>query len=218
VTRERSEAVLRVADEGTGIPATLLPHVFDLFVQGKRTSDRRVGGLGLGLTLVRRLVELHGGRIEAVSAGPERGSTFTVWLPEHAPPVAAEPPMPTAPALEPRRVLIVEDNADARAMLRALLEGRGHKVHEAPDGPTGLEAALRLDVDVALIDLGLPGIDGYDVARRIRADLGTAIRLISVSGYGLPEHQTKARLAGFDAFLVKPVTPEALAEAIAPTK
>jgi len=218
VTRERTEAVLRVEDEGSGIPPTLLPHVFDLFVQGKRTSDRRVGGLGLGLTLVRRLVELHGGRIEAVSAGPEQGSAFTVWLPEHAPPAAAEPPIPTAPALEPRRVLIVEDNADARAMLRALLEGRGHKVHEAPDGPTGLEAALRLDVDVALIDLGLPGIDGYDVARRIRADLGTAIRLISVSGYGLPEHQAKARAAGFDAFLVKPVTPEALAKAIASTK
>jgi signal transduction histidine kinase/CheY-like chemotaxis protein len=214
VAREGTEAVLRVEDEGMGIPASLLPHVFDLFVQGQRTADRRIGGLGLGLTLVRRLVELHGGRIEAVSAGANRGSTFTVWLPEHAPPAVVEAPMVSGPAREPRRVLIVEDNLDARAMLRTLLEAEGHKVHEASDGLSGLEAALRLDVDVALIDLGLPGIDGYEVARRIRAH-GSSIRLISLSGYGQPEHYTRAKEAGFDASFVKPVAPEMLREAVA---
>ena len=214
VAREDREAVLRVEDEGTGIPASLLPHVFDLFVQGQRTADRRIGGLGLGLTLVRRLVELHGGRIEAVSPGTDRGSTFTVWLPEHAPPAVVEPPMVGGLAPKPRRVLIVEDNADARAMLRTLLEAEGHKVHEAADGLTGVEAALRLDVDVALIDLGLPGIDGYEVARRVRSH-GLGIRLISLSGYGQPEDYARAKEAGFDASFVKPVSPETLHEAVA---
>jgi signal transduction histidine kinase len=215
VAHERSEAILRVEDEGTGIPAALLPHVFDLFVQGQRTADRRVGGLGLGLTLVRRLVELHGGRVEALSGGPGKGSTFTVWLPEHAPPAASGSTMGIERASEPKRVLLVEDNSDARAMLRALLEADGHKVHDASDGPTGVELALRHDVEVALIDLGLPGIDGYEVARRIRAARGTGIRLISLSGYGQPEHYAQAKDAGFDAFLVKPVSPEILSEALA---
>jgi signal transduction histidine kinase len=216
VSREGTEAVLRVEDEGIGIPASLLPRVFDLFVQGPRAADRRIGGLGLGLTLVRRLVELHGGRIEAASPGPDHGSVFTVWLPEHALPAASELSPAPQPAVQPRQVLIVEDNADACAMLRSLLESARHKVYDAPDGPTGVEAALRLDVDVALIDLGLPGFDGYEVARRIRAARGSSIRLVSVSGYGQPEHHVRAREAGFDAFLVKPVSFEMLEQVIAP--
>jgi signal transduction histidine kinase len=212
VRRERAEAMLRVTDEGNGIPAALLPHVFDLFIQGQRTADRRVGGLGLGLTLVRRLVELHGGRIEASSDGPGRGSTFTVWLPGCPSPAPREQPASPLPPSRPRRVLIVEDNADARAVLKLLLQGAGHEVHEALDGPGGVEAAQRLEVDVALVDLGLPGIDGYEVARRVRA-AGRPMRLIAVSGYNLAEHRAKACAAGFDAFLAKPVTSETLAKA-----
>ncbi|HET7292941.1 MAG TPA: hybrid sensor histidine kinase/response regulator, partial [Vicinamibacteria bacterium] len=212
VRREGSEAMLRVSDEGHGIPPALLPHVFDLFVQGQRTADRRLGGLGLGLTLVRRLVELHGGRIEASSDGPGRGSTFTVWLAACAAPPVDEATGYPPRASCPRRVLIVEDNADARAVLKLLLEGAGHEVHEASDGPSGLEAARRLDVDVALVDLGLPGLDGYEVARQVRA-VGRPLRLIAVSGYSSDEHRAKAGAAGFDAFLAKPVTAEALAEA-----
>jgi signal transduction histidine kinase len=211
VRRQGAEAMLRVSDEGNGIPAALLPHVFDLFIQGQRTADRRVGGLGLGLTLVRRLVELHEGRIEASSDGPGRGSTFTVWLPVLTSLATPELPPAAPPVARPRRVLIVEDNVDARATLKMLLEGAGHEVHEATDGPTGVEAARRLEIEVALVDLGLPGIDGYEVARQVRA-AGRPLRLIAISGYGLPEHRAKACAAGFDAFLAKPLSPESLAE------
>ncbi|MCI0584494.1 MAG: hybrid sensor histidine kinase/response regulator [Chloroflexi bacterium] len=157
VTAERADAVLRVEDEGMGIPPALLPHVFDLFVQGQRTPDRRLGGLGLGLTLVRRLVELHNGNVEVESPGPGGGSTFTVRLPAHVPVSAAEAPRPTIAAIPPLRVLLVEDNDDARDALKMVLEQGGHKIYEAVDGPTGVAAALRYEPDVALVDVGLPG-------------------------------------------------------------
>ena len=138
-------------------------------MQGEREPDRAQGGLGVGLTLVRRLTDLHGGRVEAASGGPGRGSVFTVCLPlAAAPPAMATSRANPTTAPVPRRVLMIEDYADARDSLRSLLELSGHEVREAADGPTGVELALRLQPDVVLIDIGLPGLDGYDVARRIR--------------------------------------------------
>ena len=213
---EHGDAVLRVRDTGVGIAPEMLSRVFDLFAQGERGPDRGAGGLGLGLTLVRRITELHGGRVEAASEGTGHGSTFTVRLPALATPPA---PAPAASATAPsngraRRILVVEDNTDAREMLRHLLHLAGHDVHEAADGPGGLEAALRLRPDVALVDVGLPGFDGYQLARRVRGSTGPSIYLVALTGYGQPDDRRQAMEAGFDAHLVKPVNPEALLAAI----
>jgi PAS domain S-box-containing protein len=211
VRRERDEAVLRVSDEGAGIAPELLPSVFELFVQGERNLDRGTGGLGVGLNLVRRLVELHGGRVEAASPGPGRGSVFTVRLPALA--EAPEEPGPSvaAPAASSRkRILVVEDNADNREMMHILLEGSGHVIHEAGDGVSGVELAVQLEPDVILIDIGLPGIDGYHVARQIRAKLRDRTRLIALSGYGQPKDKKLAFDSGFDDHLLKPVDPARL--------
>ena len=209
VRRDGDRAVLTVRDTGVGIRPELLPRVFDLFVQGDRSLERSAGGLGIGLTLVRQLVELHGGTVEAASAGPGRGSTFTVRLPIlAAPPESRDAARPAAPG-PARRVLVVEDNDDAREMLRNLLHLFGHEVHEACDGTSAIEQARRLRPDAALIDIGLPGIDGYEVARRIRADVPGA-RLVALTGYGQPEDRERALAAGFDVHLVKPVDPEQL--------
>jgi signal transduction histidine kinase len=208
------EAVFTVRDTGVGIPSEMLPRVFEMFVQGERGPRVGPGGLGLGLTLVRRIVELHGGRVEAASEGVGRGSAFTVRLPaipRPAPPLALGPGPGARNGGEPgRRVLLVEDNADARAMLRRILEMEGHQVYETADGEAGLEAALRLMPDVALIDVGLPGLDGYGVARAIRQRVGAAIRLVALTGYGQPEDRRHALAVGFDAHLVKPASPGAL--------
>jgi len=211
VRRERDEAVLRVSDEGAGIAPELLPSVFDLFVQGERDLGRGTGGLGVGLNLVRRLVELHAGRVEAASPGPGRGSVFTVRLPALA--EAPEEPGPSvaAPAASSRkRILVVEDNADNREMMHILLEGSGHVIHEAGDGVSGVELAVQLEPDVILIDIGLPGIDGYQVARQIRAKLRDRTRLIALSGYGQPKDKQLAFDSGFDDHLLKPVDPARL--------
>lgn len=207
---EGGEAVLRIEDNGVGISAELLPRVFDLFVQDQRGLDRPGGGLGIGLTLTRRLVELHGGTVEASSPGPGQGSAFTVRLPRRAAPapITPKPPNVVAPvgATNRRRVLIVEDNADAREALRTILELSGHEIYEAADGPGGVEQALALKPDMALIDIGLPSLDGYEVARRIRsAPAGKEIFLIALTGYGQPRDRQLAREAGFDAHLVKPI-------------
>jgi two-component system CheB/CheR fusion protein len=212
---EGRDAVLRVEDSGTGIPAHLLPHIFDLFVQGERHLDRAQGGLGIGLTLVQRLASLHGGSVEAFSPGPGRGSRFTVRLPAvRQPPrrVDERPPERTpAESATRRRILIVEDNQDSRDMLHYVLAGAGHEVHEAADGAEGLDAALRLRPDVALVDVGLPRLDGYEVARRIRATPERhGMLLVALTGYGLVEDRDRALRAGFDLHLVKPVDPEKL--------
>ena len=203
--------VLRVEDEGVGISREMLPRIFGLFVQGDRTLDRAQGGLGIGLTLVRTLVELHGGTVTADSAGAGLGSVFTVKLPR------IELPSTTgdAPAARPRirrRVLIVEDNDDAREMLRVLLEHEGHEVYEAVDGTEAVRAASRLRPDLALVDVGLPILDGYEVARFIRRQDYQPQRLVALTGYGQPADRERALSAGFDDHLVKPVDPDRLAE------
>jgi PAS domain S-box-containing protein len=211
VRAEAGRAVLSVRDTGVGIAPELLSRVFDLFVQGERALDRTQGGLGIGLTLVRRLVELHGGTVEATSAGRGRGSTFTVRLPLASAPALAPSSAPSSAPATGRRVLVVEDNDDSRAMLRELLGLLGHEVHEAADGATGVARALELAPDVTLVDIGLPGLDGYEVARRIRRDpAGRHLYLVALTGYGLPEDRERAVAAGYDVHLVKPIDPAKL--------
>jgi len=215
VDTDGPQAILRVEDTGMGIPTDLLPHIFDLFIQGERGLDRAQGGLGIGLTLVQRLVDLHEGAIEAASAGAGRGSCFTVRLPAVSRPavVAATPRDRTmSPA---RRVLVIEDNDDSRDMLRQVLEHAGHEVHDAGDGPKGVDAALRLEPDVALIDVGLPELDGYEVARRLRAQARPDMLLVALTGYGMAEDRERALAAGFDLHLVKPIDFERLFDALA---
>jgi signal transduction histidine kinase/ActR/RegA family two-component response regulator len=210
------DAVIRVADTGIGMSPALLPRIFDPFVQGESTRHRAKGGLGIGLTLVKRLVEMHDGAIGARSDGPGRGSTFTVRLPRLAVPME---PVVTAPtrtaATGVRRVLLVEDSADVRRMLRAWLELDGYEVHETEDGITGLAEARSLQPDVAIIDIGLPGLDGWELARQLRAtDAGHRMILVAISGYGQVTDQQLSREAGFDVHLVKPVDLDALTDAI----
>jgi len=208
-------ATLVVEDNGAGIATDLLPRVFDLFVQGDHSLDRAEGGLGIGLTLVRRLVELHGGSVTAASAGVGRGSRFTVRLPLTA--AAAPPAMrPSAGGNDTRRILVIEDNDDAREMLSQLVRVLGHEVHEAADGMSGVDAALRLLPDVTLVDIGLPGVDGYEVAQRIRKDpRGERLRLVAVTGYGRREDRERALAAGYDDHVVKPIDPARLAAVLA---
>ncbi|WP_437293047.1 ATP-binding protein [Sorangium sp. So ce426] len=235
LTREAAgaapEAVLRVRDTGRGIPAAMLERVFELFTQVDQTIDRSTGGLGLGLTLVRRLVEMHGGSVVAESAGPGLGSEFIVRLPlgrgaapqlapGAAPPLApgAEPPAapPPAEAAERRRVLVVEDVEDVRRVMSEFIEALGHEVTVAVDGLDGVTKLLELRPEVAFIDIGLPDIDGHEVARRARAAPGGgALCLVAISGYGGPEDQARSRQAGFDLHLTKPVGGATLRQVLA---
>ena len=215
VTHEGRQAGLRVSDNGVGIAPELLSGVFDLFVQGQAPVGRREGGLGIGLTLVKRLAELHGGSVEAQSGGRDQGTVVTVRFPVITTPVT-EVVGPASLHQDPQRVLIIEDNDDVRQTLRSMLELWGHEVREASDGARGLETAREFRPDVALIDVGLPGIDGHEVARRLRtAEPSKGLRLIALTGYGLPKDAQRAREAGFDAHLVKPVHPDRLAAMLA---
>ncbi len=207
--REDSHAVLSVKDTGMGIPQEQLANIFDPFMQLDTSLERAHGGLGLGLTLVRRLVELHGGSITVASDGPKKGSEFVVRLPvsEQAAPVRQDTILPPKPAFVPRRILIVEDNHDGREMLRDLLQSWGHEVSAVGDGLDGLNAMRCQLPDVALVDVGLPGLDGYGVARQVRSlPNGDKVCLIAVTGYGQPEDRRRAKEAGFDHHLVKPVS------------
>jgi PAS domain S-box-containing protein len=208
---EGAEAVLRVKDSGVGISPDLLPRVFDLFVQSDRGLERREGGLGVGLSIARSLVEAHGGRIEARSPGVGKGSEFTVRLPLAA---ALSAAVDGAPALARRRILIVDDNQDAREALSRLLEIAGHEVSQAGDGPSGLELAARAQPDVAIIDIGLPGMNGFEVARRLKAG-APGVRLIALTGYGHGDHRRLGDEAGFERYLIKPVAFETLQRALA---
>jgi signal transduction histidine kinase/CheY-like chemotaxis protein len=206
VRREGAWVVLQIEDEGSGISPEALPYVFDLFVQADVGLDRSRGGLGIGLTLVRRLVELHGGTVEAFSHGIGRGSCFTVRLPAAAekPPIAV--PQEQAPTPATRRVLVVEDLTDAREMHRLVLERAGHEVFEAVDGPSALATFQRVKPDVVMIDIGLPGMNGHELARRIRSEPdGGSVLLVALTGYGFPEDRERSRQAGFDVHFVKPV-------------
>jgi PAS domain S-box-containing protein len=206
------QAVLSVRDTGAGIRPDLLDRIFDLFVQEPQALDRSRGGLGLGLTLVKRLVELHGGAVAVACEGLGRGCEFTIRLRlVEGPAVAETRPAPPAAESLRRRVVIVEDNADARESLQLLLRLAGHDVETAEDGLIGLQKLTTLRPDVALIDLGLPGIDGYDLARRLRAlPEARAMRLIAISGYGQAEDRRRALDAGFDLHITKPVDPDRL--------
>jgi signal transduction histidine kinase len=216
--RDARGLTLRVRDTGVGIESTLLPFVFDLFRQGPRTLDRSTGGLGIGLTLVRRIVELHGGTVSAHSAGAGKGAEFVVWLPVPGKPVEGEQrPVHQEKGDEPRRrILVVDDNADAAETLAKLLRGAGHDVRTAFDGSSALEVFSGFHPEVMFLDIGMPGMDGYEVARRLRQQEGKGdLILVAVTGYGQDEDRRRSLEAGFDEHLIKPVDPEALHEVLA---
>ncbi|MBX9737613.1 MAG: hybrid sensor histidine kinase/response regulator, partial [Phycisphaerales bacterium] len=246
-------AMVRVRDNGVGMEETLLPRVFDLFTQGDRSLDRSWGGLGIGLSLAHRLITMHGGTIHAHSAGPGKGSEFAVKLPLFPAPQAqlssegqspnTETPGTTgigeerakAPAV---RVLVVDDNLDLVTMLCGTLRFKGYIVQTANTGPEGLRIAREWQPDIALLDIGLPGLDGYEIARRLRADhvvaveaasegvvgtggattggTGARMKLIAITGYGRDDDIALARDAGFDGHMVKPCDMEKLEEMMAP--
>jgi signal transduction histidine kinase len=214
VARQGDEAVLRVADTGIGMEPELTARVFEPFVQGERPLDRSQGGLGIGLTLVRRLAELHGGSAAAESQGEGRGSIFTVRMPAIEPPAAARTRVLAPGTVPARDVLVVEDNEDARETLKRMLELAGHHVRVAVDGAAALAAVRSAVPDIALIDIGLPQMDGYEVARRIRAAHERRPLFVAITGYGLPEDRNRSREAGFDLHLVKPVDTATLAEVL----
>jgi signal transduction histidine kinase/CheY-like chemotaxis protein len=214
---EKEEAVLRVADTGMGIAGDTLRTIFEPFTQSEQALDRAQGGMGLGLSVVRTLVRLHGGTVAAASPGPGRGTTFTVRLPRGA--SASLAPDDLTPIsrreVHPRVILIVEDGPDNRETLQELLEALGHTVHVAVDGVEGVDVALSVRPEVALVDIGLPRLDGFEVARRVRAALGRQIFLVALTGYGQPEDRTRAAVAGFDAHLTKPMDLDALERLLA---
>jgi len=215
---EDGRALVRVVDDGTGIAPDMLPRVFDLFAQGRRPLDRAQGGLGIGLSLVRKLVEMHGGTVEAQSAGLGRGSTFTVCLPLAPALVETATARSTrAQASTPaRRVLVVDDNTDGAETLAMLLELAGHAATTADGGPAALEAARTHRPEVVFLDIGLPGMDGYEVARRLRAEPATANAvLVALTGWGSEDDKRKSKDAGFDVHLTKPVDLAAVADVLA---
>jgi len=213
---EGSEAVLRIRDTGIGIAADVLPRIFDLFVQGDQSLAHTSGGLGIGLTLVHRLVALHRGRVSAHSEGLGRGSEFTIALPLSPQPAAGGTPVASLPERGPAAaVLLIEDNTDARQSLRSLLEHEGHRVEEAADGAGGLARAETTRPDIVLVDIGLPGMDGYEVARRIRSQRGAAPILVAITGYGQADDRRRSLEAGFDAHLTKPVSADHLTHVLA---
>jgi signal transduction histidine kinase/ActR/RegA family two-component response regulator len=215
VRSEESSVVIEISDTGAGIAPGLLPRIFDLFVQSDRTLDRAQGGLGIGLAVVKRLVEMHGGQVIARSAGEGTGSTFEIRLPRipRSPAPRAEPEPFKAP---PRRVLIVDDNRDAANSLALLLDFQGHETEVAYSGREALDRIERYGPEVALLDIGLPEMDGYELARRLRAMPAlTDLRLIALTGYGQAEDRQRAQAAGFDDHLVKPVDLPALERALA---
>jgi PAS domain S-box-containing protein len=220
IERTPREAVVRIRDNGLGIPRDMLPRIFDLFTQVDRTIDRAQGGLGIGLMLVRRLVQMHGGSVTVASEGPGKGSEFTVRLPllDAAAPAGAGRAEGTdgAAAVRRQRILVVDDNRDSADSLSMLLRLAGHEVRTAYDGTAGLAAARRWRPDVVLLDIGLPGLDGYEVVRRLRQEAGLQQALVvAMTGYGKDEDRERSQEAGFDAHLVKPVDPEELAQLIA---
>ncbi len=215
LARDGPWARVRFEDNGVGMAPELLARVFELFSQAEGAIDRSRGGLGIGLTLVRGLVELHGGYITASSDGEGQGSRFEIFFPL----LVSEPkPVEIPSVAEPRsgrHILIVEDNDDAREILRLLLQINGHQVDCAGDGQEGVKKALELRPEIALVDIGLPVLDGYQAAMQIKATLGSGIFLIAITGYGQPEDKQRSLAAGFDEHLTKPIEPTRLQEILA---
>jgi CheY-like chemotaxis protein/two-component sensor histidine kinase len=216
VAEEGGRAVVRVRDTGAGISPEILPSLFEPFSQGQQTLARSEGGLGLGLALVRGLAALHGGEVHASSEGPGRGAEFVVELPLSPAEARRTPvPAPAAPAAaRRRRILVVDDNRDAADTLAELVRMLGHEAATAFDGPGALSAARADPPDVVLCDIGLPGMDGYAVARALRAEMGARVRLVAVSGYAQAEDRERALDAGFDAHVAKPADPERIAQVL----
>ena len=212
--REGAEAVIRVRDTGVGRAPDHLPRVFDVFTQAERSLDRSQGGLGLGLTLVRSLVQMHGGSVEAHSAGLGQGSEFVVRLPALPEAEAARPVTEKAPDRAKKnthRILVVDDVADTANSLAELLSLLGHQVRTVYDGHAALRSAQEFQPDVILLDLGLPGMDGFEVARQIRHDPALeGVMLVALTGYGQNEDRQQAEQAGFDRLFTKPVDMNAL--------
>ena len=216
----KDQVAIAVADNGIGMAADFVPHVFDLFAQAERTSDRTSGGLGLGLALVKSLTELHGGKVGCASAGPGKGRTFTVWLPRQAADESRierrRTPRMDARAAARLKIMVVDDNADAAAMLAMLLEAAGHDVITAARAREAIDRGKVDAPDVFVLDIGLPDIDGNDLARTLRAlpETSDAV-LIALTGYGLGTDREQTRAAGFDHHLVKPVDTEQLSRILA---
>ncbi len=212
--RRGDEIVVRVKDTGIGIPREMLPRIFGMFTQIDRSLDRAQGGLGIGLTLVQRLVELHGGQVEAGSEGPGRGSEFIVRFPVATEQMSKPRQVPVAaknvPETSKRRILVVDDNQDSARSLAMLLRLMGHEVHTAYDGLEAISAALTIQPDLMLLDIGLPKLDGYEVARRIRAGQGNSVVLVALTGWGQEDDRRRSKAAGFDHHLTKPVEMDAL--------
>jgi signal transduction histidine kinase/ActR/RegA family two-component response regulator len=217
VARDGEIAVLEITDTGIGMSEELKARVFDLFAQGDRTIDRSIGGLGIGLTLVKRLVELHGGSVELHSAGIDRGTRFTVRLPaieKPAEPVRRDEPQPVD-VQSSCKVLLVEDNDDARNALLTILRHFGYLTYGSSDGMEGIDMAAKIRPHVAIVDIGLPKCSGYEVAKRIRSDSrGECVFLIALTGYGGEKVRQQVAEAGFDEYLIKPVAPADLADLI----
>jgi signal transduction histidine kinase len=216
-TAEGEQVVVRVRDTGVGIAADMLARIFDMFVQVESTLDRAKGGLGIGLTLVRSLVQLHEGSVSAESAGVGAGSLFTVRLPQRRARSLDGIPVVAPPLELPTRtydIVIVEDNPDSREVLSLILARSGHRVHAVGDGLAGVEAALERRPQLMVVDIGLPGLDGFGVARRVRQALGREVYLIALTGYGQPEDRRRALEAGFDAHLTKPVDASAIGQVL----
>ncbi|GAC1394820.1 MAG: hypothetical protein NVSMB47_04700 [Polyangiales bacterium] len=216
-THDGAVALARVIDTGVGIDPAMLDQVFELFAQVDRSLDRSAGGLGIGLTLVRNLVRLHGGEVEARSPGLGHGTDLRVRLPlraDQTPHVAARDRATPQRISTHQRVVLVEDSEDIRTTLAMLLEVAGYRVTTASDGPAGAKSIVEARPDVAFVDIGLPGFDGYEVARRVRAAVGSSVRLVALTGYGQFEDRRRAQEAGFDHHLTKPVGLEDLEGAI----
>jgi two-component system, sensor histidine kinase len=217
VRREDNEVVIQVKDDGIGIPPDRLEEIFQMFGQVGHAIDRSQDGLGIGLALVRRLVQMHGGRVTANSDGPGKGSTFTVRLPAAEAPaeVHTAAPAPGKPEISAKRVLVVDDNEDAGELLGFMLEQEGFVPVIVKDGPSALEAVTELTPNLVILDIGLPGMNGYEVATRLRQDRRlTGLAIIALSGWGSPEDKRRALDAGFDLHLTKPVFVEDLRRAL----
>jgi len=207
-------AILRVSDSGIGISKDFQPRLFEPFSQAQSVFSGESSGLGLGLALVKRLVELNRGHVAVASEGLGRGCTFTVSLPQITAPISTRPSKAALTAAARRRVVVIEDNDDNRESTQKLLQVAGHEVETARDGPEGVDLAIKFSPQVALVDLALPTWDGYEVAKRLRDKFGKAIRVVALSGFARDEDKAAANAAGFDDFLVKPVSPERLREVL----